>query len=132
MIRPINILMFGTFDRLHPGHEFVIREAMKRGGVTVIVARDRNVERIKGFAAQESEDTRIHNLQAAFPSVTVLLGDAKDFLRPVRDIKPDLILLGYDQKLPPGVGEADFPCPVERLPAFEPERFKSSLRRKGV
>ena len=64
-----------------------------------------------------------------FSGAKVILGDHENYLTPVKVIAPDLILLGYDQKLPPGVEESDLPCPVERLDAFEPERFKSSLKR---
>ena len=123
------ILLFGTFDHLHPGHEFLMREAMKRGDVTVIIARDANVRRIKGRDPLLSEDARAKALTKSFPKISVLLGDPDDFLRPVRSVQPDLILLGYDQKLPPGVREEDLPCSTERLPAYKPEKFKSSLRR---
>ncbi len=126
----MRILLFGTFDHLHPGHEFVLREATKRGDVTVVVSRDANVHRIKGKMPSQSEEQRRDAIRKTFPEVTVLLGDPDDFLVPVRTVNPDLILLGYDQKLPPGVTEKDFPCAVERLPAFRPEEFKSSLRRK--
>ena len=126
----MKVLICGTFDTLHPGHRFVIREAMKKGEVTVIVACDRNVVRIKGRRPEQTEQVRQSVLQNAFPAVTAVLGDPEDFLRPVREIMPDLILLGYDQQLPPGVTEEDLPCPVERLPSFRAEEFKSSLRRK--
>lgn len=124
------VMVFGTFDRLHPGHLFVLREAGKRGDVTVIVARDANVRNIKGIAPAEPEEKRMSSVRSAFPSYDVRLGDSSDFLVPVREVRPDLILLGYDQKLPPGVTEADLaPATVQRLPAHAPERFKSSLMR---
>ncbi len=127
----MKILLFGTFDHLHPGHLFVFEEAQKRGNVFVVVARDANVLRIKGRAPQQTQQERMAAVQAALPGATVMLGDDSDFLAPVRRVQPDLILLGYDQKLPPGVTEADLLCRVERLPAFRPEEFKSSLLRKG-
>ncbi len=127
----LRVLIFGTFDGLHPGHHFVIDAARKRGDVSVVVARDRNVDRIKGRASRETEEERVAAIRNAYPDVTVMLGDPEDFLAPVRAVAPDLILLGYDQRLPPGVTDADFPCPVERLPAFEPEKYKSSLWRSG-
>ena len=68
-------------------------------------------------------------IQNKFPNAKVILGDSGDYLTPVRAVAPDLILLGYDQKPPPGVKEDDLLCDVERLPALEPERFKSSLKR---
>jgi FAD synthetase len=126
----MRVLLFGTFDRLHDGHRFVFAEAKKRGDVTVIVARDRNVTKIKGRMADEHELERMASVRQAFPEATVLLGDTSDFMAPVRAIGPDSILLGYDQQMPPGVEEKDLPCPVERLPAFRPEEFKSSLLKK--
>ncbi len=123
-----NIMVFGTFDRLHPGHRFVLEEALKRGSLTIIVARSVNVKRIKGRVPVESDEIRAKTIQLLFPTATVLLGDPQDFLAPVRKTKPDLILLGYDQTLPPGVEENDMGCPIERLPAYHPTLYKSSLR----
>lgn len=124
------VLVFGTFDLLHPGHRFVLSEAAKRGDLSVVVARDATVARIKKLKPHHPEEERAAMIREAFPAADVRLGsDGSDFLAPVRDIQPDLILLGYDQHLPPGVTEADLPCPVERLPAVEPEKWKSSLLR---
>ncbi|MDD4628430.1 MAG: adenylyltransferase/cytidyltransferase family protein [Candidatus Peribacteraceae bacterium] len=125
----MNILVFGTFDRLHPGHVFLLTEAGKRGTLTVVVARDENVRRIKGRSPVQNETERAEEIRRVFPQANVILGDSEDYLRPVHEQKPDLILLGYDQQLPPGVVEEDLLCPVERLPAHEPDTFKSSVRR---
>ena len=127
----MKVLVFGTFDHLHPGHEFVLQQAQKRGQLHVVVARDVNVEKIKGRPPDETEEDRLKDVKSACPDCHPKLGDEEDFLVPVREIKPDLILLGYDQQLPPGVSEEDLPCPVERLSAFEPERWKSSLQREN-
>jgi len=126
----VRVLIFGTFDRLHPGHCFVFEEALARGDVFAVVARDSNVLRLKGHLPDQSERERVLALEKNFPSIHCVLGDSEDFLVPVQSIQPDLILLGYDQKLPPGVTEECLPCPIERLPAYKPEEFKSSLRRK--
>lgn len=128
-VRTMRVLVFGTFDRLHPGHRFVLRCAQARGELFVVVARDVSVRRIKGRDPEESEDVRRAHVAAAVPEATVVVGHPSDYLEPVRAIRPDLILLGYDQELPPGVKPEDLPCPTERLPAFEPQRFKSSVRR---
>ncbi len=124
------VLVFGTFDLLHPGHRFVLDEASRRGQLFVVVARDSNVERLKKRGPAQPEEIRQANVAAAYTAATVLLGGTDgDFMAPVRTVAPDLIILGYDQRLPPGVAETDFPCPVERLAAFEPEKYKSSLLR---
>lgn len=125
----MNVLVFGTFDLLHPGHRFLLAEAQKKGKLTVVVARDRNVQRIKGRFPVHDEDERLSHVRQAAPGAEVVLGDVHDFLVPVKAIDPDLILLGYDQKLPPGVREEDLPYEIERLPAFEPEKYKTSILR---
>ena len=127
----MRILLFGTFDRLHPGHRFVLREAAKQGELTVVIARDTTVERLKGRSPVQNEEERRNAVAAELPEATVLLGDAVNFLKPVCGARPEKILLGYDQKLPPGIQMEDFPCPVSRLPAFEPDRYKSSRLRSS-
>lgn len=123
------VLIFGTFDHFHPGHQFVLDAASKRGEVFVVIARDRNVERIKNLTPSHDEEARMAIVQKALPSATVVLGDPTDFLAPVRAIQPDLILLGYDQRMPPGVTEDQLGAHIERLPAFESDKHKSSLKR---
>lgn len=126
----MRVLVFGTFDELHPGHRFLLQEAQQRGELFVVVARNLNVVRIKGKKPVQSEEERLRTIEEVFPDLHLILGDPDDFLVPVRSVRPDLILLGYDQTLPPGVDEAELPCPIERLRAFEPEKYKSSLRRR--
>lgn len=125
----MRVLVCGTFDRLHPGHMFLLRKASQRGELFILVARDATVRSIKGALPEETERVRLENIMKAFPQARALLGEHEDFLAPVRSLQPDLILLGYDQCLPPGIRETDLPCPLERLPAFHPEKYKSSLRR---
>lgn len=127
----MKVLMFGTFDHLHPGHLFILKEGSGRGELHVVVARDATVERIKNKRPDYSQDERKAAIEKALPDARVMLGSEDgDYLRPVREVRPDLILLGYDQRLPPGIADSDLPCPVERLPALEPEKYKSSLMSK--
>lgn len=126
----MRVLLFGTFDQLHPGHRFVLAEAQKRGDLTVVVARDETVRRHKGRLPRQTAEERRAAVAAAVPSARVLLGDSDDYLRPVRENASDLILLGYDQMLPDGVRMEDLPCRVERLPSFHPELYKSSLQQQ--
>lgn len=125
----MRVLTFGTFDHFHPGHLAYLTEATGRGELFVVVARDASVRLIKNREALQNEEERAAAVRKEFPDATVMLGDPKDYLKPVREVRPDLILLGYDQKLPPGVSESDLPCPIERAKPFEPEKHKSSLRR---
>lgn len=125
------VMVFGTFALLHAGHRHVIRTAMRLGSLTIIVARNTSVNRIKGRFPVEDEQVRLRALKNAFPSAQVLLGDKSDFLSPVRHLAPDIIVLGYDQRLPPGVTIDDLPGTVIRATALEPHKYKSSLLAGG-
>lgn len=124
------VLTFGTFDHLHPGHIAYLTEASTYGDLHIVVARDAHVESIKGLVPDHTEQERLEALQTAFPDATVLLGDEVDYLAPVKALKPDCIVLGYDQRLPPGIAESDLPCTVKRASPFDPERYKSSIMRE--
>jgi|AP95_1055475.scaffolds.fasta_scaffold03967_8 FAD synthetase len=126
----MKILTFGTFDHLHPGHLAYLNEAKSMGDLFIIVARDSHVEEIKGAAPDQSEEFRMAALKEAFPDATILLGDSEDYLVPVRQINPDLIVMGYDQRLPPGVSEEELGCKVVRAAPLDPDIHKSSLRKQ--
>lgn len=126
----MRVLTFGTFDDFHPGHRSYLTQASALGELFVVVARDANVMKIKGRPPLQDEYARMLAIEKEFPEAKVQLGDEHDFFKPLRDIAPDLIFLGYDQKLPPGMTDADLPCPVKRADAFDPHIHKSSLRRQ--
>lgn len=126
----MKVMVFGTFDDLHPGHRYLLDRASERGDLYVVVGRDATVMNIKGRAPLQSEDERMKVIQEAYPRAQVTLGNPDgNYLQLVREVQPDLILLGYDQKLPPGISVMDLGTKVDRLDAFEPDTHKSSLRR---
>jgi len=127
----MKVLVFGTFDHLHPGHLHLLASAQKMGDLHVVIARDETVQRIKKKFPQQNQEDRQQAIQTAFPDARVFLGDVQNYLKPVQDIDPDIIVLGYDQQLPPNVTESDLPCPTIRMDALEPEKFKSSLLQNG-
>jgi len=92
------IFVAGTFEIIHPGHLKLLEYASKLGDVYVIIARDSNVEKIKGRRPLISENERLKVIKAIRYVKEALLGDQKDFLESVRRIRPDIVLLGPDQK----------------------------------
>lgn len=122
------VLAFGTYDLLHPGHEFVLSRAAELGDkLVVVVARDANVEQIKGFRPEHSEEERRAAVES-LPYVTEARLGYEEWgrhLDVLEDVQPDVIVLGYDQKgsIPEG------PWEVVRMEAHKPEQYKSSLLR---
>lgn len=120
-------MIFGTFDHLHEGHRFLVTQAKARGAVVAVVGTDPTVHTIKGRPALQSLRERVAALAHAFPDITVIPGSPKDFLEPIHAQKPDLLLFGYDQKLPPGISFDQLSCHWERAGALQPHVYKSSI-----
>lgn len=120
---------FGTFDRVHPGHLFYLSELKKLGDeLVVVIARDINVEKAKSKAPHHNENERRQAVIQTGIADDVVLGDNKDFLKPLRDYKPAILGFGYDQKVDLKALKEKFPqIKMVRLKAHEPNKYKSSL-----
>jgi FAD synthetase len=123
------VMGFGTFDAVHPGHLFYLKKLRELGEeLVVVVARDKNVEAIKPSAPHFDEEKRRQDVEDAGIADWVILGDLKDFYRPIREFKPDVIGLGYDQRTDEKALKKAFPdIEIHRLEAFKPEKYKSSI-----
>ncbi|QQR83078.1 adenylyltransferase/cytidyltransferase family protein [Candidatus Peregrinibacteria bacterium] len=123
------VMGFGTFDGLHPGHLEYLKQLRSLGDfVMVVVARDRNVERIKGRLPKYNEKERLSAVEATLLADEVMMGNEEDFMQCLRDHKPTVIGLGYDQKADVTRIQAEFPqIHIHRLKAYAPEKYKSSL-----
>ncbi len=127
------VMAFGTFDTLHPGHTHVLKEAKKLGDhLTVIVARDATVLKVKGKKPVFNEKTRLKNLKQLGIADKVRLGNLGNKYQVIIDEQPDVIALGYDQKffvddLKSIVGKD---VRIVRLKSYKPKIYKSSKLRK--
>ncbi len=125
------VMVFGTFAVLHPGHLYFFREAKKRGDkLIVVVARDVNVKKIKGFFPKLDERAR-REMVAAFRIVDeAVLGDKKDWYKIISKYKPDVICLGYDQIVPKNFQEElrrrGMTAKIFRINSYKPNKYKSS------
>ena len=126
------VVCAGTFDHLHKGHLDYLKQARALGEeLIVIVARDETVKKIKGFIPTDNETVRRLNVEKTCIPEQVVLGNLEsDLFRIVEELKPDIIALGYDQRVPEEEIARRFPhCKVTRLSPFQPEKYKSSYYR---
>lgn len=94
------IVITGTFDILHPGHVFLIREAAKLGEVTVVIARDENVVHTKGHPVIIPEQQRLFMVEALKGVSKAVLGNpGSDFVSIIEELKPDVLMLGPNQDI---------------------------------
>jgi FAD synthetase len=108
----IRVVATGTFDILHPGHLYYLEESRKLGDeLSVIVARDANVKHKPRPILPEVQ--RLRMVQALKPVDHAVLGDLHDMFRPIADLRPDIITLGFNQH-------------------FDEEHLRQKLRDRGL
>ncbi len=92
------VLVFGTFDILHPGHNYHFDKARKYGKkLYVVVARDDTVIEVKGRPPMYSEKKRlvmVNNIDVVYKAY---LGSLNNKFEMIEQVRPDVICLGYDQ-----------------------------------
>jgi len=87
----------GTFDLLHMGHIYYLKEAKKLGDtLSVVVARDSTVRKLK-HEPVNPEEIRLDLIKEVKVVDEAYLGYEDDMYAIVEEIKPDIIALGYDQ-----------------------------------
>ncbi|MEK7106118.1 MAG: adenylyltransferase/cytidyltransferase family protein [Patescibacteria group bacterium] len=99
-MNPRTALIFGVFDGIHDGHRAFISEAKLQGErLVAVVARDSVVNTLKGKPPLHNEADRIKSLLEVPDIDLVFLGDLEEgTYNIVKEIKPDIIYLGYDQQ----------------------------------
>lgn len=91
------VLVAGTFDVVHPGHLYFLNKAYELGLPHVVVSRDVNVFKNKGRPPVMNEQDRLTVVSSLKPVYRATLGDVEDYLKPLVEIRPDIVLLGPDQ-----------------------------------
>ncbi len=108
----VRVIATGTFDIIHPGHITFLREAKKLGDeLIVIVAREKNVKhKPKPIIPEEQRRRVVEGIKYVDKAI---LGDENDIFKPIVELKPDIIALGYDQH-------------------FDEEWLQNELRKRGI
>lgn len=93
----VRVMATGTFDLLHPGHIYYLKEAKKLGDtLAVVVATDATVRRLK-HEPVNPEEIRLNLIKELKIVDKAYLGHEDDMYEIVGEIKPDIIALGFDQ-----------------------------------
>lgn len=93
----VKVMATGTFDLLHMGHIYYLREAKKLGDtLAVVVATDATVRKLKHDPITPQE-IRVKLIKELKMVDEAYLGHEDDMYSIVEEIKPDIIALGFDQ-----------------------------------
>lgn len=135
------VLATGVFDLLHLGHVRFLEESKRRGGpgarLVVVVASDKTVLRRKGRKPILPEGQR-RELVASLRAVDrAILGHKNlDMLGTLKEVKPDVICVGYDQQeikksAMTVVRREGLEIPIVQIPKFGPDGLNSSSKVKN-
>lgn len=127
------VITFGTFDIIHPGHEYYLKEAKKYGDILItIISKDINVEKIKWKLPKNNENIRKKLVENLNISDEVILWNVDNPLFFLDKYSPFIICLWYDQKwfvwvLEKYLADNSININVLRIWSLEPDQYKSSL-----
>jgi FAD synthetase len=135
------VLATGAFDLLHLGHVRFLQESKKRGGpkarLVVVVARDRTVLERKGQRPILPENQRRELVGSLRAVDKAILGHERlDMLGILKEVKPNIICTGYDQKeikasLIKTMRDEKIMIPVVEIPRLGPNGLNSSTKVKA-
>ena len=127
------VLVFGTFDVIHPGHISFLTQAREKGDYLIVsVARDSFVRSFKRKdPVYDGTARRAHLMETGLVDKTVLSdGNIGEYSVVLRE-EPQVVCFGHDQDRL----KADFVSWMQNngrsvethtLDAFRPDRYKSS------
>ncbi len=130
------VLATGAFDLLHLGHVRFLQASKRKGGpgaeLIVVVARDKTVLSRKGRSPILPEDQRRELVGSLRVVDKAILGHPHlDLLGILREVRPDIIAVGHDQKqikvsVEKLLREERLPIRVVQIPKFGTGGLNSS------
>ncbi|RLF29604.1 MAG: FAD synthase [Thermoplasmata archaeon] len=120
----VKVMATGTFDLLHLGHIYYLKEAKKLGDtLVVVVARDSTVRKLK-HEPVNPEEIRLSIVKELKVVDEAFLGYEDDMYAIVEKIRPDVIALGYDQihdekQIKKELQKRNMDIKIVRLPKYE-------------
>jgi FAD synthetase len=124
------VVATGTFDILHPGHVLYLCRARQLGDeLWVIVARDSTIKHKRKPLIPEQQ--RLFMVQSLKCVDHAILGSEQDMFEPIVKIKPEIIVLGFNQHwdeeaLKRQLADRGIDAKVVRLPDSDLSEYASS------
>lgn len=126
------VMVFGSFDVMHPGHLYFLKRAKAYGDKLIaVIARDSTIEKIKGKKPKYNERERREHVRELGYADKAVLGYENDPYEIIEELNPDVICLGYDQNsfskgLKEELEKRGLNVNIHRLDAYKEHMYKSS------
>ena len=92
------VLAGGVFDIIHPGHIHTLNAAKALGGVLVVaIATDKTAKKMKKRSPLHNQELRRELVSYLSMVDEAIVGHEDDIFQTVKEVKPNIIVLGYDQ-----------------------------------
>ena len=93
------VLVGGTFNIVHEGHCFFFEKSKAFGDyLIVVVSSDKTAKKTKKYPVRPDFE-RKQEVERVDIVDKAVIGDSVDFFKVIQKEKPDVIVLGYDQKM---------------------------------
>ncbi|MBB6478629.1 adenylyltransferase/cytidyltransferase family protein [Spirochaeta isovalerica] len=132
------VLVFGTFDVIHPGHIYFLQKAAAEGDrLVAVIARDRFVLKTKKRNPVHGEEERIsHIMQSGLVDEAFLSDEVTGTYGVVEKVNPQVVCFGHDQhKLAESftqwISNNDKKIQIVTIEPYKRDRYSSTLRNKN-
>ena len=92
------VLAGGVFDIIHPGHIHTLNAAKALGDTLVVaIATDKTAKKMKKRPPLHNQELRRELVSCLSMVDKAIVGHEDDIFETVKEVRPDIIVLGYDQ-----------------------------------
>ena len=130
------VLAGGVFDIIHPGHIHTLNAAKALGGVLVVaIATDKTAQKMKKRPPLHNQELRRELVSCLSMVDRAVVGHEDDIFETVKEIKPNIIVLGYDQIhqekfIDDGCKRINIDVEIVRLQSPVPDLSSSDIEKK--
>ena len=130
------VLAGGVFDIIHPGHIHTLNAAKALGDVLVVaIATDKTAQKMKKRPPLHNQELRRELVSYLSMVDRAVIGHEDDIFETVKGIKPNIIVLGYDQVhqekfIDDGCKRINLNVEIVRLQSPVPELSSSEIEKK--
>jgi len=130
------VLAGGVFDIIHPGHIHTLNAAKALGDVLIVaIATDKTAQKMNKRQPLHNQELRRELVSCLSMVDKAIVGHEDDIFETVRAIKPDIIVLGYDQVhqnqfISDGCKRINLDVEIVRLQSPVPELSSSEIEKE--